>query len=185
MNRRHCLFLQASQFGSPRTCYVPGRMKVRWAFDPPVLRAIRVFTKEIRSFNPKGNQSWILIGRNDAEPPVLWSPDVKSRFIGKHLDAGKDWRQVEKGMTEDETAGWYHQLGGHEFEQAPGDGGEGSLACCSPWGHKELDTTEWLNNTIKYKSNDTVGKQTHVINITDTLLPTIYWPDLVTGPTQE
>ena len=112
MNRRHCLFLQASQFGSPRTCYVPGRMKVRWAFDPPVLRAIRVFTKEIRSFNPKGNQSWILIGRNDAEPPVLWSPDVKSRFIGKHLDAGKDWRQEEKGVAEDEIVGWHYWLKG-------------------------------------------------------------------------
>ena len=76
----------------------------------------------------------------------IWPPDTKSQLIGKDLDAGKDWRQKEKGMTEEEMVKWHHQLNGHEFEQAPGNGeGEGNLACCSPWSRKELDTTEWLN----------------------------------------
>ena len=105
--------------------------------------------KEIKSVNPKGNQSWIFIGRTDgeAEAPILWPPDAKSQLIRKDPDAGKDWRQEEKGMTEDEMVGWHHQLNGHKFEQALGDGeGQGSLACCSPWGCKESNTTEWLNN---------------------------------------
>ena len=105
--------------------------------------------KEIKPVNPKGNQPWIFIRRTDAEAetPVFWPPDVKSWFIRKDPDAGKDWRQEEKGMTQDEMVGWHHQLNGHEFEQAPGDGeGQGILACCSPWGHKELDTTEQMNN---------------------------------------
>ena len=102
--------------------------------------------KEIKQVNPKGNQSWILIERTDAEAeaPILWPPDVKSWPIGKDPDAGKDWRQEEKGATEDEMVGWHHRLDGHEFEQAPGVGdGQGSLACCSPWGHKESDMTKW------------------------------------------
>ena len=71
---------------------------------------------------------------------------MKSLLIGKDSDAGKDWRKEEKGMTEDEMVGWHHQLNGHEFEQTPGDSeGQGSLVCCSPWGCKEPDTTEWLN----------------------------------------
>ena len=79
----------------------------------------------------------------------LWPPDVKSQLIGKELVVGKDWRQEEKGMTEDEMVGWHHWLNGHEFEQTPGDDkGQGSLVCCSPWGHKELDTTERLNNNL-------------------------------------
>jgi len=77
----------------------------------------------------------------------LWPPDAKSWLTGKDLDAGQDWRQEEKGMTEDELVGWHHRLNGHEFEQAPGVGDwQGSLACCSPWGHKESDSTERLNN---------------------------------------
>ena len=105
--------------------------------------------KESKPVHPKGNQSWIFTGRTDAvtEDPIIWSPDVKSRLIGKHPEAGKGWRQGEKGMTEDEMVGWHHWLNGHEFEQALGDGGgHGSLVCCSPWGRKESDTTEWLNN---------------------------------------
>ena len=101
--------------------------------------------KEIKPVNPKGNQPWTFIGRTDAkaEAPVLWPPDVKSQLTGKESDAGKDWRQEEKGMTENEIAGWHHQLSGHEFEQTPGDGEEqGSLMCCSPWGGKESDKTE-------------------------------------------
>ena len=105
--------------------------------------------KEIKPVNPKGNKSWIIIGRTDAEveAPIPWLPDVKSRLIRKDSDAGKDWRQEEKGMTEDEMVGWHHWLNGYEFEQAPGDDeGQGSLACCSPWGCKESNTTEWPNN---------------------------------------
>ena len=100
--------------------------------------------KEIKPVHPKGNQSWIFIGRTDAaaETPILWPPDAKNWLIGKYLDAGKDWRQ-EKGMTEDEMVGWHHQLNGHEFERVlGGDEGQGSLVCCSPWGHKESNTTE-------------------------------------------
>ena len=102
--------------------------------------------------NPKGNQSWIFIGRTDveAEAPILWPPGAKSWLIRKDLDAGKDWRQEKKGMTEDEMVGWHHRLNAHEFEQAPGDGeGQGSLACCSPWGRNESDITETLNNNNK------------------------------------
>ena len=103
--------------------------------------------KEIQPFHPKGNKSWIFIGRIDveAETPILWPPDAKNWLIGKDPDAGKDWKQ-EKGMTEDEIVGWHHQLDGHEFEQAleVGDG-QGSPVCCSPWGCKELDMIEWLN----------------------------------------
>ena len=105
--------------------------------------------KEIQSVHPKGNQSWIFTGRTDAEAeaPILWPPDAKNWLIGKDPDAGKDWRQ-EKGKMKDEMVGWHHQFNGQEFEQASGAGdGQGSLACCSPWGHKELDTTEWLNWT--------------------------------------
>ena len=106
--------------------------------------------KKIQPVYPKGNQSWVFIGRIDAkaETSVFWPPDVKSWLIWKDPDAGKDWRQEEKGTTEDEMVGWHHWLNGHEFEQAPGDGeGQGSLVCCSPWGCKESDMTEWLNNS--------------------------------------
>ena len=95
--------------------------------------------KEIQPVHPKGNQSWIFIGRTDveAETPRLWPPDGKNWLIWKDPDAGKDWRQEEKGMTEDEMVGWHHWLDGHEFEQAlrVGDG-QGSLACFSPWSHR-------------------------------------------------
>ena len=106
--------------------------------------------KEIQPGYPKGNQSWVFIGRTDAEAetPILWPPDVKSWLTGKDPNTGKDWRQAEKGMTEDEMVGWPHWRNAHELEQAPGVGDrQGSLACCSPWGHKESDTTEWLNWT--------------------------------------
>ena len=101
-------------------------------------------SKETKPVNPKGNQSWIFIGRTDAEAeaPILWLPDVKSQLIGKDPDDGEDWGQEEKGTTEDEMAGWHHWLNEHEFEQTPGDiKGQGSLACCSLWGCKELDVT--------------------------------------------
>ena len=106
--------------------------------------------KQIKPGNPKGNQSWIFIGRTDvvAETPILWPPDLKNWLIGKDPDAGKGWRQEEKAMTEDEMVGWHHWLDDHEFEQAPGVGdGQGSLPCFIPWGCKELDMTEQLNWT--------------------------------------
>ena len=110
-------------------------------------------SKAIKPVNLQGNQSWLFIRRTDAEAetPILWSPDVKNWLLGKDPDPGKDWRQEEKGATEDEMVGWHHWIDGHEFEQAPGIGdGQGGLACCSPWGHKELDTTEQLNCTEIY-----------------------------------
>ena len=112
--------------------------------------------KEIKLVNPKGNQPWIVTGTIDteAEAPILQSPDEKSWLTGIDPDAGKDWGQEEKGATENEMVGWHHQLNGHEFEQTPGDSeGQDSLACCSPWSHKELDTTEQLkNNKCKCKA---------------------------------
>ena len=104
--------------------------------------------KEIKPVNPKGIQSWIFIGRTDAEAEALrlWPPNVKKWLIGEDPDAGKDWRQEEKGMTEDKMVGCYHWLDRHEFEQALVVGnGQGSLACCSPWGCKDLDMTEQLS----------------------------------------
>ena len=106
--------------------------------------------KEIQPVHPKGDQPWVFIGRIDAEAetPVLWPPHAKSWLTGKDPDAGRDWGQEEKGTTEDEMAGWHHQLDGHEFEWTPGVGnGQGGLACCNSWGRKESDTTERLNWT--------------------------------------
>ena len=104
--------------------------------------------KEIQPVHPKGDQSWVFIGRTDveAETPILRPPDVKSWLIWKDLDAGKDWGQEEKRTTEDEMVGWHHRLNGHGFGWTPGVGdGQWGLACCSSWGHKESDTTERLN----------------------------------------
>ena len=106
--------------------------------------------KEIKLVHPKGNQSWIFIGRTDAETeaPILWPPDAKNWLIGKDPDAGKDWRQEEMWMTEDEMVGWHDWLDRHEFEWALGVGvGQGSLEYCSPWSRKQLYMTEQLNWT--------------------------------------
>ena len=106
--------------------------------------------KEIQPVHSKGNQSWIFIGRTDveAETPILWSPDAKSWLIGKDPNAGKNWGQEEKAMTEDEMVGWHHWLNGHGFGWTPWVGdGQGGLVCCSSWGRKESDTTEQLNWT--------------------------------------
>ena len=100
--------------------------------------------KEIQPVNPKGDQSWIFMAESEA--PIVWPPDAKNWLIGKDPDAGKDCRQEEKGTTEDEIVGWHHRLNGHMFEHALGVGdGQGSLVCCNPLGHKELDMTEQLN----------------------------------------
>ena len=106
--------------------------------------------QEIQPIHPKGNQSWIFIGRTgaEAEAPILWPPDAKSWLTGKDSDAGRDWGQEEKGTTKDEMAGWHHWLDGHESGWTPGVGdAQGGLACCDSWGHKESDTTERLNRT--------------------------------------
>ena len=111
-----------------------------WCFWPVVLEKTLescLNCREVQPVHPKGDQSWVFIGRTDAEAemPILWPPDVKNWLIGKDPDAGKDSGQEEKEVTEDEMVGWIHWLKGHEFEQTPGDSeGQGSLECCSPWG---------------------------------------------------
>ena len=130
--------------------------------------------KVIQPVHPKGNQSWIFIGRTDAkaQASILWPPDVKNWLICKDLAAGKDWRQ-EKGMTEDELVGWHHWLKDHEFEQALGDGkGQGNLACCHPWGCKGSDMTECLNNN----NNTHAHTHTHTHMYNGILLSHKKWP---------
>ena len=135
-----------------------GWMLKNWCFWTVVLEQTPenpLDFKEIQPVNPKGNQSWVFIGSTDAEAPIFWPPDVKSWLIGKDPDAGRDWRLEEKGTTEKEMVGWYHLLNGHEFEQALGDGeGQGSLECCSPWGRKESEMTERLNNNNWISQNN-------------------------------
>ena len=131
--------------------YVESWVPKNWCFWTVVLEKSLespLECKEIKPVNPKGNQSWIFIEKTDteAETSIVWSPDLKNWLIGKGPDCGKEWRQEEKGMTEDEMVGWHHWLNGHEFEQVPGAcDGHGGLACCSPWSRKESNTTEWLN----------------------------------------
>ena len=128
-----------------------------WCFWTMVLEKTLespLYCKEIQPVHSKGDQPWVFFGRNDAkaETPVLWPPHVKNWLIGKDSDAGRDWGQEEKGTTEDEMAGWHHQLNGHAFEWTPGVGdGQGGLACCSPWGCKESDMTEWLKWTVNFQ----------------------------------
>ena len=124
--------------------------------------------KEIQPIHPKGNQSWIFIGRTDAEAetPILWPPDVKNWLIGKDPYAGKDWRQEEKGSTEDEMVGWHHRLNGHEFEQAPRVGDwQGSLVCYSPWGHRVRQ--DWLTELYwwLFKKSCTVTRTSRLIAV--------------------
>ena len=132
-----------------------GGFQFSFSITPPPIEGAIVLTyldcKEIKPANPKGNQLWIFTGRTDAEAPILWPPDPKSQLIGKDPDAGKDWGQEEKGTTEDGIVRWNHRLSGHEFEQTLGDNkGQGSLACCSPWGRKELDTERLNNNNLAF-----------------------------------
>ena len=104
--------------------------------------------KEIQPIHPKGNHSWIFIGRTDtkAESPILWPHDAKNWLFWKDPDAGKDWKWEKKGTIEDEMVGWHHWLDGHEFEQTPGVGDrQGGLACCKTWGYKESNMTKQLN----------------------------------------
>ena len=130
-----------------------GWVPKNWCFQTLVLEKILerpLDNKEFKPVNPKGNQSWIFTGKMNADAPILGPPDVKSQFTGKDPDPGKDWWQEEKGATEDEMIGWHHQFNEHKFEQTPGDRkGQGSLVCCSSWGHKELDMNEQLKNNKK------------------------------------
>ena len=124
------------------------------AFELCWRRLLRVpRTVRIKPVNPKGNQLWIFIERTDAETeaPILWPPDVKNWLIWKDPDTGKDWRQEEKGMTEDEMVGWHHQLDGHECEQTLGVGdGQGSLECCGPWGRRQSDRiSDWTELAVE------------------------------------
>ena len=138
----HCLLLWMWELD-----YKESWVPKNWCFQTVVLEKTHenpLDCKEIQPVNSKGNRAWIFIGRADAEAeaPILWPPDAKSRLTGKHTDAGKDWGQEEKGVTEDKMVGRHHLLNGHEFEKTPGVGeGQGSLVCCSPWGCKESDTT--------------------------------------------
>ena len=112
-------------------------------------------SKEIKPINPKENQPWIFTGRTDtkAEALILWPPDAKNWLIGKDPGAGKDWRQEEKGMTEDEMVGWHHWLNGHEFEQAPGVGdGQGNMGCYSPWSCKVRH--DWATEITNWREED-------------------------------
>ena len=124
-----------------------------WCFWTVVLEktlASPLDCKEIQPDHSEGDQPWDFFGKNDAkaETPVLWPPHAKSWLIGKDSDAGRDWGQEQKGTTEDEMAGWHHQLDGRESEWTPGVGnGQGGLACCDSWGRKKSDTTEQLNWT--------------------------------------
>ena len=134
--------------------------------------------KEIQPVQPKGDQSWVFIGRTDAEAeaPILWPSDAKSWLIGKDPDAGKDWRR-EKGLTEDEMVGWHHGLNGHGFGWTLGVGdGQGGLACCSPWGCKESDTPEQLNWTELEPEN--LGRVTSYSELLPTCFCSFWGPPL-------
>ena len=139
-----------------------GWMPKNWCFQTVVLEKTLspLDSKEVKPVHPKGNQPCIFIGRTDAEaePPILWPPNAKSQLIGKDLDAGKDWRQEEKVVTEKEMVGWHHWLNGHEFEQTPGDSeGQGSLVSCSSrspqsWTQLSDWTTTKANERLESKN---------------------------------
>ena len=141
----------------------------------------------LHGFQPvhsEGDQPWVLVGRNDAkaETPVLWPPHAKRWLIGKDSDAGRDWGQEERGMTEDEMAGWHHWLDGREFEWTPGDGDagiQGGLACCDSWGRKESDTTEWLNWTelihVQSKSKQFLTEYSSESSMHKVPVLSVYW----------
>ena len=139
-------------FGRNQLCW-HFDLRLNWCFWIVVLEKTLespLDSNEIQSVHHKGDQSWLFIGRTDveAETTILWPPDAKSWFIWKDPDAGKDWGQEEKGTIEDEMVGWHHWFNGHGFGWTLGVGdGQGGLACCGSWGHKESDTTEQLNWT--------------------------------------
>ena len=129
-------------------------MLKNWCFWTVVLEETvetSLGSRETKPADPKADQSWNFFVWTDveAEGPILWPSDAKSRLIREDSDAGKEWRQEEKGMTVDEMVGWHHQFNEHAFEKTLGEiEGQGSLLYCSPWGHKESDTTDSLNNKL-------------------------------------
>ena len=131
----------------------------KWCFWTVVLKKTLespLDCKEIQPVHPKGDQSWVFIGRTDveAEIPILWPPDVKSWLILKDHDAGKDWGQEEKGMTEDEMVGWHHRLNRHGFGWTPGVGDrQGGLAYWGSWGHKEIQLSDWTDSDYEIGDN--------------------------------
>ena len=137
-----------------------GRVSKNWCLQTVMLENTPespLDSKEIKPVSLKGNQSWILIGRTDAEAEaqVFWSPDVNSWLIGKVPDTGKDWGQKEKRALEDETARWHHRCNGRELGQTLGDSeGQGGLACCSPWGLKEADWVTEQQRPLIHLSGD-------------------------------
>ena len=140
-----------------KTAVATGLDKVGFCSNPKERQCQRMLDspldyKKIQPVHPKRDQSWVFLGRTDveAETLILWPHDAKNWLIWKDPDAGKDWRWVEKGITEDKMVGGHHLLNGHEFEWTPGvSDGQGGLVCCTPRSHKESDTTEWLNWTEK------------------------------------
>ena len=170
--------------------YEEGWAPKNWCFWTVVLEKTLespLDCKEIQPVHRKGDQSWVFIGRTDAEAEtlMLWPPHAKSWLIGKDPDAGRDLGQGEKGTMEDEMAGWHHQLDGPEFEWTPGDGdGQGGLVCCNSWGHKESDMTEQLNWTelnwwLPSCYNDRAGKlQQRLCGPTNTYSLFLYWKSL-------
>ena len=161
--------------------YKESWMQKNWCFWTVVLEKTLespLGYKEIQPVHPKGDQSWVFIGRTDvkAGTPRLWPPDVESWLIWKDPDAGKDWGQEEKGTTEDETVGWHHWLNGHGFGWTPGVGdGQGGLVCCGSWGHKESDMTEWLNWT----PSPTNGYIWHYLALFLTAMFGVYWTGIL------
>ena len=142
--------------------YKESWVQKNWCFWIVVLKTLEspLDCTEIQPVHPKGDQSWVFIGRNDVEveTPILWPPDAKSWLIWKDPDAGKDWGQEKKGTTEIEMVGWHHHLNGHGFRWILGVGdGQGGLACCGSWGHKESGMTEWLNWTELNHSYTNIG----------------------------
>ena len=139
--------------------------------------------KEIQPVHPKGNQSWVFIGRTDveAEAPILWPPDAKSWLIWKHPDAGKDWGQEEKGTTEDEMVGWHHQLDGHGFGWTPGVGdGQGDLVCCSSWGHRVghnwVTELNWTELQCNYPAENYLCVKWKFVVVAQSVMSDSLWP---------
>ena len=157
-----------------------------WCFSTVVLEKTLeslLECKEIQPVHPKGDQSWVFIGRTDVEveTPVLWPPDAKSWLIGKDPDARKDSGQEEKGMTEDEMVGWHHRLSGHGFGWTPGvGGGQGGLVCCSSWGRKKSDMTERLNWTVNLQCSVSFCSSQNIMTFLNfwriISLPLLNWP---------
>ena len=137
LSSSHVWMWDSEEGWAPKNCYFQTAVLEKTLESP-------LDYKEIKPVNPKGNQPWIFIGRTDAvaEAPALWPPDMKIWLIANDPEAGKNWGQEEKGMTEDEMVGWHHWLSGHEYEQTPGySEGQGILVCSCSWGYKELDMT--------------------------------------------